>query len=58
MLFPEYTQITVRILLNHSSGFPGSDYRNIEPAILLTIGYSTQVLEILKAQRLNSYPVI
>jgi CubicO group peptidase (beta-lactamase class C family) len=28
MLSPEYSKITVRMLLNHSSGFPGAEYRN------------------------------
>ncbi len=29
MLSPAYAQITVRMLLSHSSGFPGANYRNI-----------------------------
>ena len=28
MLSPQYRQITVRMLLNHSAGFPGADYAN------------------------------
>jgi CubicO group peptidase (beta-lactamase class C family) len=29
MASPEYTRVTVRMLLDHSSGFPGADYRGI-----------------------------
>ena len=55
MASPEYTQVTVRMLLNHSSGFPGTDYRGLftfspVPAC------STQVLETLKGQRLKHHP--
>jgi CubicO group peptidase (beta-lactamase class C family) len=30
MASPEYTQVTVRMLLDHSAGFPGGEYRNSE----------------------------
>ena len=53
MASPEYTQITVRMLLNHSSGFPGTDYRNGFTSSPLSFGYSAQVLETLKTQRLK-----
>ena len=56
MLSPEYTQITVRMLLNHSSGFPGTDYRNAETSSPLQFSYSTQVLETLKTARLKHSP--
>jgi len=56
MFSPEYTQITVRMLLNHSSGFPGTDYRNAETSSPLQFSYSSQVLETLKTQRLKHSP--
>jgi len=56
MLSPEYTQITVKMLLNHSSGFPGADYRNAATYSPLPFSYSAQVLETLKAQRLKHSP--
>lgn len=55
MLSPEYKNITVRMLLNHSAGFPGSDYRN-----LLTRspypGYLNQALQTLSQSRLKTPP--
>ena len=56
MLSPEYTQITVNMLLNHSSGFPGADYRNAATYSPLPFSYSAQVLETLKTQRLKHSP--
>lgn len=56
MLSPEYNQITVRMLLNHSAGFPGSDYRNSETSSPLPFSFSAQVLETLKTQRLKHAP--
>jgi CubicO group peptidase (beta-lactamase class C family) len=50
-----YQSITVRMLLNHSSGFPGTDYRNADirsPAP----GYLDQVLQTLAASRLKAPP--
>ena len=55
MASPQYGKITVRMLLNHSSGFPGSDYRN---------GFTTspfpryldQVLQSLSIERLKAPP--
>lgn len=55
MASPEYRDITVRMLLNHSSGFPGTDYRNTETADPFT-GYAVQVMEGLKSQRLKHAP--
>jgi len=55
MQSPEYRDITVRMLLNHSSGFPGTDYRNSETVILYP-GYATQIMEGLKKQRLKHSP--
>ena len=50
-----YENITVRMLLNHSSGFPGSDYRN---AIIRSPvpGYLDQVLQTLSMSRLKAPP--
>ena len=50
-----YEKITVRMLLNHSSGFPGSDYRN---AIIRSPvpGYLDQVLQTLSMSRLKAPP--
>jgi len=56
MASPEYTQITVRMLLNHSSGFSGTDYRNGFTSSPLSFSYSAQVLETLKTQRLKHPP--
>lgn len=55
MLDARYTAITVRMLLNHSSGFPGTIYRSIfttRPAS----GYSEQVLATLAQERLKAAP--
>ncbi len=55
MLDARYTDITVRMLLNHSSGFPGTNYRNVftnKPAS----GYAEQVLAGLAQQRLKAAP--
>jgi CubicO group peptidase (beta-lactamase class C family) len=56
MLSPEYTQITVNMLLNHSSGFPGAEYRNAVSLSPLTFSYSAQVMETLSKQRLKHAP--
>jgi CubicO group peptidase (beta-lactamase class C family) len=55
MASPEYTQITVRMLLNHSAGFPGTDYRNGETAAPVP-GYLDQVLQSLSSERLKTPP--
>jgi CubicO group peptidase (beta-lactamase class C family) len=55
MLSPEYRQITVRMLLNHSSGFPGTDYRNGFTTTPFK-DYSAQVLETLATLRLKHPP--
>ena len=55
MLSPEYTDITVRMLLNHSSGFPGTDYRNAETSgAYLT--YADQMLTSLSEEYLKHTP--
>ena len=50
-----YAKITVRMLLNHSSGFPGCDDRN---ALIRTPmpGYLDQVLQTLSMSRLKAPP--
>ena len=50
-----YKKITVRMLLNHSSGFPGTDYRNaiIDSPVP---GYVDQVLQTLSMSRLKAPP--
>ena len=55
MAAPEYPQITVRMLLNHSAGFGGSDYRNAFTNIAIP-GYAAQVQQSLATQRLKHLP--
>ena len=55
MVAPEYPQITVRMLLNHSAGFGGTDYRNAFTNAPVP-GYAAQVLESLATQRLKHLP--
>ena len=50
-----YENITVRMLLNHSSGFPGSDYRNAITRSPVP-GYLDQVLQTLSMARLKDPP--
>lgn len=52
---PRYRDITVRMLLNHSSGIPGDDLRG---AITLAPypGYAAQMMDSLKYQRLKHDP--
>ncbi len=51
----DYKMITVRMLLNHSSGFPGSDYRNSFTSSPVS-GYLAQVLQTLSISRLKTVP--
>lgn len=51
----EYRHITVRMLLNHQSGFPGSDYSNAFTTLPYST-YSMQVLETLSMARLKHAP--
>src|SRR5437667_3971501 len=48
-----YENITVRMLLNHSSGFPGTDYRNCVTRSPVP-GYLDQVLQTLSMSRLKA----
>jgi CubicO group peptidase (beta-lactamase class C family) len=50
-----YEKITVRMLLNHSSGFPGTDYRNAMIRSPVP-GYLDQVLQTLSMSRLKAPP--
>jgi CubicO group peptidase (beta-lactamase class C family) len=50
-----YEKITVRMLLNHSSGFPGSDDRNMIIRSPVP-GYLDQVLQTLSMSRLKAPP--
>lgn len=56
MVSPEYKKITVGMLLNHSSGFPGTDWRNGFTTSPLRHRYSAQVLETLAYERLKHPP--
>lgn len=55
MASPEHTQVTVRMLLNHSSGFPGADYRGIFRSSPFA-GYAEQVMQALATARLKHVP--
>src|SRR5881396_1852559 len=50
-----YEKITVRMLLNHSSGFPGTDSRNMVTRSPVP-GYLDQVLQTLSMSRLKAPP--
>lgn len=52
---PSYTDITVRMLLNHSAGLPGGDMRNAGTPEPYT-GFAAQVMADLKQQRLKHTP--
>jgi CubicO group peptidase (beta-lactamase class C family) len=49
MISPEYASVTVRMLLNHSSGFPGTDYVSATTFQPLSY-YAAQLKESLKTQ--------
>jgi len=55
MASPEYNQITVRMLLSHSSGFPGSDYRNASTAAAYP-AYLAGMRQALTTMRLKHAP--
>lgn len=55
MASPEFAQVTVRMLLNHSSGFPGADYRGIF-STRPRDGYAGQVMQTLATARLKHAP--
>lgn len=55
MLSPDYKKITTRMLLNHSAGLPGTDYRN---ALTRTRypGYLNQMMHTLSQSHLKAPP--
>ncbi|MEW6548779.1 MAG: serine hydrolase domain-containing protein [Spirochaetota bacterium] len=55
MASPGYEKITLRMLLNHSAGFPGTDYRNGVTRAPVE-GYPGQVLATLAESRLKHEP--
>lgn len=55
MLSPEYRDITVRMLLNHSAGFPGGNMRNAVTATPFT-GFAADVMADMKYQRIKHAP--
>lgn len=55
MQSPEFRNVTVRMLLNHQSGFPGSDFSNSFTTLPFP-GYSGQVLQTLFNARLKHRP--
>ena len=55
MLSSEYRDITVRMLINHSSGFAGTDYRNTSMLAPFS-SYAEQMLEALRGERLKHKP--
>lgn len=50
-----YTQITIRMLLSHSSGFPGIEWRNSTTTVPVA-GYARQVKQTLATARLKHAP--
>lgn len=56
MLSPEYSQITVRMLLDHASGFGGADFRNMFTFYAPHPGYAASVMEALAGERLKHTP--
>jgi CubicO group peptidase (beta-lactamase class C family) len=55
MISPEYTDVTVRHLVNHSSGFPGTNYRNVFNFAPIP-GYAQDTLKELSLSRLKHDP--
>jgi CubicO group peptidase (beta-lactamase class C family) len=55
MASPEYVQITVRMLINHSSGFPGTDYRNSDTTSPYPT-FAAQAMQTLAMARLKHLP--
>jgi len=55
MTSPEYTQVTVRMLINHTAGFPGGDYRN-DVTYAPVPDFASQVMQTLSGQRLKYTP--
>ena len=55
MASPEYRRITVRMLLDHTAGLPGSDYANAMTTAPYD-GYQEQLLRGLRTERLKTTP--
>ncbi|TRZ90176.1 class A beta-lactamase-related serine hydrolase [bacterium] len=55
MLSPAYRRITLRMLLDHSSGFPGSTYGNAITRVYYP-GYLQQVMDALADEELKTTP--
>ncbi|HWI15825.1 MAG TPA: serine hydrolase domain-containing protein, partial [Burkholderiales bacterium] len=55
MLSSEYTRVTVRMLLSHSPGFPGTEFRNSTTTVPVP-GYARQVEETVSISRLQHAP--
>ena len=55
MLSPAYAQITVRMLLDHSSGFPGSTYGDVITSMYYP-GYLQQVMDALATEQIKTTP--
>ncbi|MCD6026605.1 MAG: beta-lactamase [Solimicrobium sp.] len=55
MVSEEYKKVTVRMLLNYSAGFPGSDYRNLSTRTPFPT-HADQVLQTLSQSRLKFPP--
>ena len=55
MASPAYRQITVRMLIDHSSGFPGSTYTNWMTGVYYP-GYLQQVMDTLAGEQLKTTP--
>jgi len=55
MLSPEFTNVTVRMLLSHSSGFPGANYNDIFSFQPLP-GYARRTQAVLAGQHLKHAP--
>jgi CubicO group peptidase (beta-lactamase class C family) len=55
MASPDYRRITVRMLLDHSAGLPGTDYRNWSMTRPIP-EYADQVLETLRTERTKTTP--
>ena len=56
MRSPEFTKVTVRHLLNHSSGFPGTNYQQAINFAWLYGGYDTDTVNALSRSRLKHEP--
>ena len=55
MFSPESMDVTVRMLLDHSSGLPGTDFRNVYSTVP-GADYHTQLLDTVSHQRLKARP--